>query len=303
MNPAYRNKDDWLKTIQTEVKQKMGDGWEELDWTPFVKKVAWELKYGRLIDTRIVDTLVASIAVGIAEAEDLETMPKTNHEFADFFLKNELVKKVFPKLKASSLNRLYDLHPKILPDDLAIHVQRALQGSQDARRESIELEGKALPANFKVAKPVELGQCMKFVNLENSINKLTKHVGEQYELYLEGKQSENFQWAACSGGPGLGKTTFCLKAFTKASEDDVNGKLWTDMPKKEQLYKVVRTCIDSGRQYRNNPLNPEEQKDLAWRLTQAVTKRAVQRPRSHDRGDQLMNILRTITKEKRRHLP
>ncbi|CAB9502858.1 expressed unknown protein [Seminavis robusta] len=39
-----------------------------------------------------------------------------------------------------------------------------------------------------------------------------------YALYGQegGVPERQIQWAACSGAPGLGKTTFCRKAFTKS---------------------------------------------------------------------------------------
>jgi hypothetical protein len=58
------------------------------------------------------------------------------------------------------------------------------------------------------------------------------------------------QFAACSGGPGLGKTTFCRKAFTRAADAAETDDLWESVPHKETFSPAVKACVDEGRQYR-----------------------------------------------------
>ena len=144
---------------------------------------------------------------------------------------------------------------------------------------------------------------MKFVNREESINKLLKHAAGQYLKYLGGKEAENLQWAACSGGPGLGKTTFCRKAFTRAAEAPEASPLWSYVPDKDRFRGVVDACVSSGRQYRiafSNPnLTPEEVNNpdmsLAWRLSKAIIKRGLGFPKRHDGQRQLRSVLEAIT--------
>jgi hypothetical protein len=53
-----------------------------------------------------------------------------------------------------------------------------------SRRENLEREtSDDIPQASAADHPI-LGQYLKFVNLENSINLLLKHAAEQYKLYL-----------------------------------------------------------------------------------------------------------------------
>uniref|UniRef100_A0A7S2XUH1 Crinkler (CRN) family protein n=1 Tax=Attheya septentrionalis TaxID=420275 RepID=A0A7S2XUH1_9STRA len=127
-----------------------------------------------------------------------------------------------------------------------------------SRRFSLDKEKeKIIPSVKEKDRPI-LGQHLKFVNREKSVNHLMKHAAEQFDLYLRdgGLTEHRAQWAACSGGPGLGKTTFCRKAFTKAVDACPNGPteandcLWKGVDNKEDFYRVVKTCVVTGRQYR-----------------------------------------------------
>lgn len=73
----------------------------------------------------------------------------------------------------------------------------------NSRRESLEAEKKDVPST--VERALNLGPFLKFVNREESINFLLKHTADQYVLYLEGFKEKQAMFAACSGGPGLGK--------------------------------------------------------------------------------------------------
>jgi hypothetical protein len=154
-----------------------------------------------------------------------------------------------------------------------------------------------IPSVSEKDRPI-LGQYLKFVNRENSINHLMKHAADQYKLYNEvgGLTEHGAQLAACSGGPGLGKTTFCRKAFTRAVDacpqgpTDADDCLLKEVHMKEDFYEVVKTCVDIGRQYRisfggNSMIGTAElfapNLSFASRLTNCLTnKRWVSRPPS-----------------------
>jgi hypothetical protein len=107
-----------------------------------------------------------------------------------------------------------------------------------------------IPSVSEQNRPI-LGQYLKFVNRENSINHLMKHAADQYKLYNEvgGLTEHGAQLAACSGSPGLGKTTFCRKAFTRAVDACPNGPTeayncpWKGVDNKEHSYPVVKACV------------------------------------------------------------
>ena len=77
------------------------------------------------------------------------------------------------------------------------------------RCESLEKEKDEDIPEVKVKDHALLGEYFKFVNREASINILIKHSAEQYTLYGQegGVPARQVQWAACSGGPGLGKNS------------------------------------------------------------------------------------------------
>lgn len=124
-----------------------------------------------------------------------------------------------------------------------------------------------------------LGKYLKFVNRETSINVLIKHSAWEYMRYLQkgGITEYQVQRAACSGGPGLGKTTFCRKAFTTAVDASGTTKreLWNDVPEEtlDLFLPVVTACVEAGRQYRISfsGLTDDElrnaTKSFAYRLT------------------------------------
>lgn len=124
---------------------------------------------------------------------------------------------------------------------------------------------------------------LKFVNREKSINVLLKHAADQYAKYLRGFGEKEAQFAACSGGPGLGKvsivtgvalfvshtslsqTTFCRKAFSRAVDVNEQDKtiMWEGVD--DEFRVIVQDCVDSGRQYRisfgEDPFMVHEAKD------------------------------------------
>ena len=165
----------------------------------------------------------------------------------------------------------------------------SIQNSIDTRRESLENEGKKTIPRVGVdeSERRHLGGYLKFVNRESSINVLIKHAAKQYKHYLKkgGITEYQVQWAACSGGPGLGKTTFCRKAFTRAVDacGTTKTELWKDVPEKAQdlFLPAVTACVGAGRQYRISfggelGLTEDELKDptksFAYRLTNCLTK-------------------------------
>ncbi len=138
------------------------------------------------------------------------------------------------------------------------------------RRQSLEAEKAkkgeipAIPYNERE----RLRGYIKFVNREKSINVLLQHAASQFGLWRRQRFTpENARFAACSGGPGLGKTTFSRKAFTRAVDVDVAGQehtdIWHDVDK--SFEEVVGKCVDNGRQFQisfgNAPPSTEELKD------------------------------------------
>jgi hypothetical protein len=132
-----------------------------------------------------------------------------------------------------------------------------------------------------------LGTYLKFVNREQSINTLLKHVKSQYGFFIspETTPDKSVRLAACSGGPGLGKTTFCRKAFTKAVDaiDEEKRVIWEGVDDTDGNFKeVVTKCVTDGRQFRisfgiDSPLGAELRfvhyaNSLALRLLEAKTK-------------------------------
>lgn len=112
------------------------------------------------------------------------------------------------------------------------------------RRKSLDEEKDAEIPSVSEAQRAVLGQYLKFVNREKSIKTLLKHASEQYEMYLtNGFGEKGAQFAACSGGPGLGKTTFCRKAFLRAAEVEEENELWQGMNK---FRDVVIGAVNAG---------------------------------------------------------
>eukprot|EP00978_Attheya_sp_CCMP212_P048229 scaffold490083_cov130-Attheya_sp.AAC.1 len=72
-----------------------------------------------------------------------------------------------------------------------------------SRRISLDNEKKKEIPNVSERNRPLLGQYLKFVNRENSINQLMKHAADQYRFYnqLGGLKEHQAQFAACSGGP------------------------------------------------------------------------------------------------------
>jgi hypothetical protein len=155
-----------------------------------------------------------------------------------------------------------------------------------SRRESLETEKNDTVPDVSSNYRSTLGTHLKFVNREKSINELLKHVKGQYDIYRDpGPTPEkSVRLAACSGGPGLGKTTFCRKAFTKAADEsggDENA-LWKGVDVDMKFQEVVKECVYKGRQFRisfgssaplGSELKPEHYANsLALRLLMAKTK-------------------------------
>jgi hypothetical protein len=167
-------------------------------------------------------------------------------------------------------------------------------------------KGTVLPAIVMLEDRILLGKYLKFVNREKSINELLKHAAVQFFGYQSkgGIKEYQSQFAACSGGPGLGKTTFCRKAFTRAADVKDTDKLWESVTKKDMFYLVVKACVNAGRQYRitfgvPNLLRAEEQKDpsmsLAHRLTAIITGTTCRFPNGGGGAEQLHSVLCEIT--------
>jgi hypothetical protein len=166
------------------------------------------------------------------------------------------------------------------------------------RRESLEAEKSEFIADVPFEDRSKLAPLLKFVNREKSINALLKHAADQYRMYLRGFGEKEAQFAACAGGPGLGKvknnvccvlssslllsllqTTFCRKAFIRAIDGSDADKviMWEGVEKKfqigqdpdsvedNQFQTVVKDCVESGRQYRlsfgSDPLEKFETSD------------------------------------------
>jgi hypothetical protein len=121
-----------------------------------------------------------------------------------------------------------------------------------SRRKSLDADKEDEVPNVKIYARATLGTHLKFVNREKSINTLLMHVKEQYDVYIapEPAPEKSVRLAACSGGPGLGKTTFCRKAFTKAADASGDEKevIWEGVD--ESFKTVVETCVAKGRQFR-----------------------------------------------------
>ena len=179
----------------------------------------------------------------------------------------------------------------------------------ESRRESLEKERtREIPQTMDSTGQEYLGTYLKFVNREDSINDLLKHSESQYEAYLDEDvaKSRPVQIAVCSGGPGLGKTTFCRKAFTRAVDDGENSNLWKNVPRAKNFYKVVQSCVEAGRQYHVSfggdglligPERRSAEMSLAWRLTKIVTgDQTLQFPTKGDGLEQLNGVLLEITK-------
>lgn len=96
----------------------------------------------------------------------------------------------------------------------AIDLSDYIPDVEDSRRSSVEAEKEDTVPEVGSSDRAKLGMYLKFVNREASINELLKHAASQYINYANGMEYDQLQWAACSGGPGLGKTTFCRNAFT-----------------------------------------------------------------------------------------
>ena len=164
-------------------------------------------------------------------------------------------------------------------------LNRIIELNEGRRRRSLEKEKDRPIPEVHEKKREDLGEYLKFVNREDSINILLKHAAEQYDLYQGkgGVKSHQIQWAACSGGPGLGKTTFCRKAFTKAIDslpEACGNDLWKDVKKKDEFLPIVEACVLGGRQYRINfggrvPDHQElddPERSFAYRLLGCLTK-------------------------------
>ena len=52
-----------------------------------------------------------------------------------------------------------------------------------------------------------MGVYLKFLNREESIHQLLAHAQKQYGFYKNGYEDKDFQFATCSGDPGLRKVT------------------------------------------------------------------------------------------------
>lgn len=109
-----------------------------------------------------------------------------------------------------------------------------------SRRKSLEAETeKDIPVVDLTHRAV-LGTYLKFVNREKSINELMMYTAEQHFMFLEGIKDFQLQYACCSGGPGLGKTRFCRKAFTRAADvPDTEDTIWKNVRDKDKFYPVV----------------------------------------------------------------
>ena len=311
MTTSTNDGEAWIEKIRKLVLNDLKEvGHDDSDdrWSPFMSLLGLELRAfleeilgkgtpEKNIDGPIRSILKGAIDLGFTSAEEFRTSPDSIGEFCAIFES---------KISRADICVLWRVRKILVEDDLVVPLREALK---DQRRESLELEKKNLPDDVK--KQRTLGPYMKFVNREGSINKLLKHAGEQYHLYLKWDQSEEHQqWAACSGGPGLGKTTFCRKAFTRAAECACveNSTLWTDVPNAIEFYEIVRACVDSGRHFRisfSTLLSPGELSDpcmsLAHRLTEAVDK-TVKFPKRHDGARQLDSVLRALTKEQQESL-
>ena len=101
-----------------------------------------------------------------------------------------------------------------------------LPAPENSRRLSLEKEKEDDIPDVPLTSRSRLGPFLKFVNREQSINVLLTHAADQYAKYLNGFGEKEAQFAACSGGPGLGKVSivpgvdlFVAHAFCAAADD------------------------------------------------------------------------------------
>ena len=87
-----------------------------------------------------------------------------------------------------------------------------LPAAENSRRLSLEAEKEEVVPDVPLTSRFRLGLFLKFVNREQSINVLLKHAADQYTKYLTGFREKEAQFAACSGGPGLGKVSIVTGA-------------------------------------------------------------------------------------------
>lgn len=83
---------------------------------------------------------------------------------------------------------------------------------ENSRQLSLEQEKEESIPDVPLTSRSRLGPFLKFVNREHSINVLLKHAADQYGKYLRGFGEKEAQFAACSGGPGLGKVSIVTGA-------------------------------------------------------------------------------------------
>lgn len=106
-------------------------------------------------------------------------------------------------------------------------LNNVLPAAENSRRLSLEAEKEKDIPEVPLTSRSRLGPFLKFVNREQSINVLLKHAADQYAKYLHGFGEKEAQFAACSGGPGLGKVSIVtgglilLPSHTFFSADDV----------------------------------------------------------------------------------
>ena len=82
---------------------------------------------------------------------------------------------------------------------------------KNSRRSSLQKEEEHVIPDVPLTSRSQLGPYLKFVNREESINVLLKHAADQYAKYLRGFREKEAQFAACSGGPGLGKVSIVVR--------------------------------------------------------------------------------------------
>ena len=182
-----------------------------------------------------------------------------------------------------------------------------------SRRKSLETETEKDIPTVNATNRAVLGTYLKFVNREKSINELMTHTAEQYFMFLNGIEDHQLQYAACSGGPGLGKTTFCRKAFTRAADaPDTQDEIWKSVPDKDKFYPVVKACVNAGRQYRisyggTNPLSELDIRYPATSFARRIVMQCVAKNKNVgfpkvEGTDQLQSVVHRITGEKREAL-
>jgi hypothetical protein len=178
-------------------------------------------------------------------------------------------------------------------------------GKNSKRRESLERERDIHVDQIDQKNRARLGEYLKFVNREVSINRLIKHAAAQYSLYAQegGIESEDIQWPACSGGPGLGKTTFCRKAFTRSIDGSYIDALWEGVKSKETFFSVVKSSVNAGRQYRISLGGPgpmsceltDPAKSFSYRLLKCLTKNAKMKDVTFEEAPLLEDLLTSLT--------